>query len=101
MRGCVASLSATSTPTPTPSNEFFTDIVPYIDQISGFKRSFNFIYSLHWQFCQSQNNREKFIKNWQKENDQFKKENPYERQFLFLLTECDFLSRILIHPHPP
>ncbi|CAF1525159.1 unnamed protein product [Rotaria sordida] len=75
-------------------NEFFNDILPYINQINDLKRSFNFIHSIDWRLC---HNRENFLQNWLNENEQFKKDHPYERKYLFLLSEYDFYLILDFH----
>ncbi|CAF3926815.1 unnamed protein product [Adineta steineri] len=69
--------------------EFFSDILPYINQIKDLRRSLNFIYNIDWQFCYNQDDKEKVFQNWYKDNVEFNREHPYERKYLFLLIECD------------
>ncbi|CAF1204345.1 unnamed protein product [Didymodactylos carnosus] len=60
--------------------EFFLDILPYIDQVKNLKRSMNSTYDIDWKVCPNQNGQEMFLKDWYKENDKLKQDKlPKEK----------------------
>ncbi|CAF1458206.1 unnamed protein product [Didymodactylos carnosus] len=69
--------------------EFFLDVLPYLDQVKDLKRSLNSIYNIHWTLCHDHNRQKTFLEDWYKQINQLKEVRPYQKKYLLLLIECD------------
>ncbi|CAF4015597.1 unnamed protein product, partial [Rotaria sp. Silwood1] len=71
-------------------NEFFVEILPYIDEMKDVQLSLNCVYDIDWLFCENEKEQKNILKTWHEKYNKFKEENPYQKKYLLLLVECDF-----------
>ncbi|CAF1411988.1 unnamed protein product [Rotaria magnacalcarata] len=74
---------------------FFLDILPYIDAIKDFQRSCNSLFDIDWKLCWNENDIENILNN-------MRKEKIYAKKFCFLLIQCNlYVISKLSREHPP